>query len=356
MPYIIELVSLGEDLYVDLDRASALLNSVQTEFIYRIPPERLRKEGVSHKRDEYVTSEIFEWLSEYRERVKGGRPYLIACLNGPLRSEKWANLFGSHQAKKGLATFTLHNQDYFTTSKVAFLCYYFIRYTLNFIAPHIRTHGEDKTRFCFFHNKFEKTDIIECIKECRMCQACEKQIEDSMNPEIRESLDAACTMIKKLEVQWKILAWFTIHSLRRNSESTSNRTNPRVLPWWAFSAICGLLMVIVIQLLSNYWQQLSEYYVAIFSGMGTTGVLLFYDPVRRYWRMFSTVVIGFLGLNGLTVANAFIKFCDTSKGIKECELPLLIAELAVEGPSWHANTFMAIIALALLWLDHRTRN
>jgi hypothetical protein len=103
MPFNIELLSLGTDLYAEIEASVAPLNAAQTEFRFSSAPPRLRSPGVAYRRDQYLTTEVFAWLAQYRRDAKGHRPYIIAFINAPLESTRYSNLFGSHEAADGVA-------------------------------------------------------------------------------------------------------------------------------------------------------------------------------------------------------------------------------------------------------------
>jgi len=139
MSYPIEIVSLGEDLYEDIQGAAEILNASQAEFRFRLPPERLRSNGVVVKWRDYHTTEVFAFLNEYCDNAGGHRPFVIAVLNGSLRSDDLGNLFASRTTVENpvrhFAVVTVKDQRRFVPSRRAFLCYYLIRYSLSFVAP-----------------------------------------------------------------------------------------------------------------------------------------------------------------------------------------------------------------------------
>src|ERR1700675_583085 len=109
MPYVIEVMALGDDIYHHLESATTGLNSIQHEFQFRPTALNLRQWGLSFQRSQYDTNEVFAFLKSYRIKAAGHRPYIIAFLNAPLSSESFDNLFGSHEADNGLAVCTLHD-------------------------------------------------------------------------------------------------------------------------------------------------------------------------------------------------------------------------------------------------------
>src|SRR6266496_707153 len=173
MPFPIEILSLGEDNYASLEVVAKSLNNVQAEFQFNVPPLRLRDLGLPFRREEFHTRDVFEFLLDYRKQAKGHRPFLIAVVNGALRSDSLSNIFGSHRAKTGLAVFTLCDQARYTNSRPAFLCYYFIRYALSFLAPSLKSHPD--TRTCFFDKKLNKRDLLKSLETGSLCDPCRSE-------------------------------------------------------------------------------------------------------------------------------------------------------------------------------------
>jgi len=109
MAYEIELMSLGKDSYPLLKASANQLNGVQNEFRFRVTSDGQRAAGLAFVRNKYRTSDIWAFLNNHRSSTGGNRPYIIAFGIAPLESDELGNLFGSHQAKNGLAAVTLHD-------------------------------------------------------------------------------------------------------------------------------------------------------------------------------------------------------------------------------------------------------
>lgn len=101
MPYTIELMSIGEDIYPLLQRSADDLNRVQDQFIFRLVPADQRLPGLQFSRSKYTTSEIWDFLRQQRTQWGGHRP---------LASADYSNLFGSHEGKEGLAVVTIQRK------------------------------------------------------------------------------------------------------------------------------------------------------------------------------------------------------------------------------------------------------
>lgn len=186
MAFQIEILTVEPKLYQHIEKASQSLNNVQQEFIFRIPTFRLMNEATVLKKQTYYSPDIFKWLKDYRVRAKGARPYLIMVVDGPLYSSKLGNLFGSHEAIDGVATFTIFSFDQFVNDIVRYCRYFLVRYSLSFLAPHIRVHPKEEG--CYFDEKIDKTDITASLTTGRLCDKCRDLMKDYLNPEIVESI------------------------------------------------------------------------------------------------------------------------------------------------------------------------
>jgi hypothetical protein len=194
MPYITEVLSIGGNFYDDITSAIRPLNASQAEFQFAIPPNRLLEEGFTLVRRSYLSAEIYDFLREYRNKAKGHRPFLIGVMNSALRSEKYWNLFGSHEAEEGLAVFTLHNHERFVESRRAFISYYLIRYSLSFVAPKLKSHKD--TKACFYDFKENKNDLKESLATGELCDDCRKLLQDHFTPEIHKAFQSMVTVMQ----------------------------------------------------------------------------------------------------------------------------------------------------------------
>ncbi|WP_395753906.1 patatin-like phospholipase family protein [Prosthecobacter sp.] len=167
---------IGGDYYSLLKSSADQLNGVQNEFIFRLTAESNRTDGIDFKRREYNSEDIWAFLKNHRDSQGGHRPYIIAFINAPLQSPKLANLFGSHQAKSGLAVVTLHSSAQYVKEERRYCSYYLTRYALSFVNPSIKSHNEPEHKFCYFHRKIDKRDIRESMDSGLLCDECEKNL------------------------------------------------------------------------------------------------------------------------------------------------------------------------------------
>jgi predicted acylesterase/phospholipase RssA len=172
MPYSIEVIAIGENIYSDLKRAIEALNGVQNQFQFCLSQSTARSEALNFKRDIYVTSEIWAFLSNQRKRVGGNRPYIIGFVTNELKSARFTNLFGSHEAEEGFAVVTTFNAAQYVKEITRYCSYYLVRYALSFINPHIRAHEDDSRKKCYFHFKRNKKEIRDSMDSGWICDQC----------------------------------------------------------------------------------------------------------------------------------------------------------------------------------------
>jgi len=201
--YAIEAVPLDGVPAELLEDVCKRLNAVQPEFTFGLPTGQLRNDGVTFTRQNYIANDVFTWLLDARIRVKGNHPYLIAFVQGPLQSATTANLFGSHDAQKGLAVVTLHDHIKFVSSPRAYVAYFLVRYAISFFAPDMK--GHEETRGCFFDKKENKYHLRESLLEGKFCDPCMAKLQAVLTPEIVRAIQSMATLIHNLEVQPEIV-------------------------------------------------------------------------------------------------------------------------------------------------------
>lgn len=187
---IIEVMSIGEDLYGPMLSSIELLNSVQVVFRFRAVPSASRADGLAFERNEYRTQEIWDFLGDYRLKTGGQHPYLLGFLNRPLASDKLKNLFGSHNAESGMAVATLHGHVQFVSDPKRYMAYYMVRYALSFINPKIRSHNDPTRKDCYFHRKLYKPDIRDSMSSGTICDLCLAELDSCTSSEQRTAIKA----------------------------------------------------------------------------------------------------------------------------------------------------------------------
>jgi len=200
MAYTIEIICVGTDKYREVQKVIELLTSVQDQFIFITPPKGSKNIGLSYALANYTTSEIYEWLTEYRRNAKGVHPYLIAVISGHLRSREYNHLFGSHKAEEGFAIISLFDFDKFVESETAYLAYYFARYGLSFVNPEWKNHKD--TRTCYFDKKIIKRDIrLSLLSSGALCGECTRNFNKFFDEDIYEAFAKMAQLVTALEVK-----------------------------------------------------------------------------------------------------------------------------------------------------------
>lgn len=196
--YNIEILSIGGDFNRLISECCQVLNGVQDEFRFSLPPNSKRSYGLSFTEKEYHAGNVFSFLGQYRKDTKGFRPYVIGVIDQKLRSDALTNLFGSHDARRsdGDAVVTLSESAKYSDSQVRYLCYYLVRYSLSFVCPHLRTHEE--TRSCFFDKKITKSDITLSMNTGSVCSECRQVLWREYNEDIMNSIVAMMSVLKSI--------------------------------------------------------------------------------------------------------------------------------------------------------------
>jgi predicted acylesterase/phospholipase RssA len=171
MPYNIEVMSLGQDLYPLLDRAANGLNGIQEQFRFEVTQPAQRPPGLGFQRKEYLSTDIWEFLNEQRA-VGAPRPFIIAFVTQPLSSPRTSNLFGSHLGEFGLAAVTMSGAAQYVKEDERYCRYFLVRYALSFVNWLIKSHEDEARKDCYFHFKRNKRDILLSINGAGICDKC----------------------------------------------------------------------------------------------------------------------------------------------------------------------------------------
>jgi predicted nucleotide-binding protein len=179
--YPIEIVTLGHPDLGEYQKILDELNGLQSEFRFTLPRPEHRSWGIPYRQISYTTDFIWEKLDEYRQTHKGFHPFIISVIHGVLESNTLSNLFGDNKAEAGMAVVTTKDwSDHFAPPALSvYLMYYFVRYTMSFIAPEIKVHNEERT--CYFHSKIEKKTIKDSMESGRLCDSCAKSFADRVD-------------------------------------------------------------------------------------------------------------------------------------------------------------------------------
>ena len=186
--YHIEILSTNEELYTFIEKAYTTLNQIQSDFEFDLPSETLRKELFIQRRDDYFSEDIYTWLDDYKKKAKGYRPFIILVVEGSLRTNRYANLFGTTRAESGYAVFTVKDFNQFVNDKIRFIRYYLVRYAIGFIEPSLKSHNEEERKDCIFHRKIKKMELLNSLNSGKICSICEDILRPKLTDEIKGSL------------------------------------------------------------------------------------------------------------------------------------------------------------------------
>lgn len=177
MPYNIEIMCLGEDLYSLLARAASGLNGIQDQFRFEVTHPNQRAPGLAFQRQVYETDDVWEFLKSQR-KTGAPRPFIIAFVTQPLRSKRYSNLFGSHLGEAGLAVVTRSGTAQYVKEDERYFRYYMVRYALSFVNWLIKAHEDETRKDCYFHFKRDKREIIYSINSAHICDECMAMLDN----------------------------------------------------------------------------------------------------------------------------------------------------------------------------------
>jgi hypothetical protein len=142
--YQIEIINYGESDRETIKEAISKLNNIQDFFLYSY---RQSTAISTIDPDVYTTEEVFNNLLAYRKSHRQPQSYLLGIVHAHLKSNIYSNLFGSSKREEFLGIITTRNRlnEKFTPPKeLPFFLYYFVRYSLNYVAPEIKSHKETR--------------------------------------------------------------------------------------------------------------------------------------------------------------------------------------------------------------------
>lgn len=193
----IQVFAIKSCLYPSLEKACKDLNDIQKdkEFIFKIPPERLKDKFYLEKRPEYDSDVVFTWLNNYRQQENKHNQLVILVVDGYLKSIRIKNLFGNVDATNGFAVFTIVDFSQFVNDIVRFCRYYLVRYALSFLEPSIKSHDDPNRKQCVFHKKMNKIELRDSLYSGHICQSCYNQLRPKLNTEIKNSIQEMLLLV-----------------------------------------------------------------------------------------------------------------------------------------------------------------
>ena len=195
MPYYIEILAIKEDLYKPLKAAAEKLNQVQSEFIFDLPPNRLRDALYLQKRDNYLSTDVWDWVKTFRINAGGERKQTIVVVDGYLESPQLGNLFGTTNKQLKIAVFTVEQFEKYVHDLVRYCRYFFVKYAIRFLAPDITSHDDENRKSCIFHKNMARADIKFSLDSGEICGVCSDIVRPHLNPEINDALKAMLLVV-----------------------------------------------------------------------------------------------------------------------------------------------------------------
>lgn len=173
----IEVAVIGGASEHDVVRATAIANRSQEEFHYTVLESNDTGELRLHAYRSADAQKLLDATKNCRLKMPGYHPFLIAVTDSELQGKIYGNLFGSDDAEKGVALFTIANvPDIIIPSNklTAYYLYYLARYALSFLTPNKKNH--DDPRHCIFDRKVDKRDIVNSMKRRAICDDCRLEL------------------------------------------------------------------------------------------------------------------------------------------------------------------------------------
>lgn len=187
----IEIVEIGNVPIGDITQAISVANSLQEEFQYSRMTKVDSQEFMMLAFRKISTQNFIDNLEEFRKKIRGYHPFILAIIDAELYGEKYSNLFGSNRPENGLAVITISKVEEIiipSGKMVAYFMYYFSRYTLSFIVPEHKVHED--TKGCVFDRKIHKRDILLSMKTRSICDNCRSILLQGTNALVPSQLEA----------------------------------------------------------------------------------------------------------------------------------------------------------------------
>ncbi len=191
MPIDIVTINSPPDSY--LGEAISTANSRQGLFVFDYLSEHDSAPLRLHAYNRVDAKRLLAEIERTRRNASGYCPYLLAFTTAALDGSKWSNLFGSHDAARGVAVVTTSNvaETIVDPDQMsAYFLYFLARYTLSFLAPDRQLH--EQTKDCVFDLKVNKKDILRSMRAGAVCDDCRQQLVASRSASFpqMQALDA----------------------------------------------------------------------------------------------------------------------------------------------------------------------
>ena len=173
----VEIAAVTDSDLADISSAVALANARQQEYVFGLTDDefvlRMKMHAFAHVR----TTDAFDLIDQIRSDLRGYRPYIIAAMSSHMDGRLYGNLFGGHDAVRGVAAITtsgISGAIIPSDRMVAYFIYYFARYTLSFLSPAHKNHED--SRGCVFDRKVDKRDLLKSMRSGALCDQCRRSL------------------------------------------------------------------------------------------------------------------------------------------------------------------------------------
>jgi len=173
----LEIVNVGIKKISNLSNIIDLLNKRQDAFYFSFINDDMAGAYRCGELGLLSTSEVYNVLFDFKKRVKGYHPHLIAIIDRRLDGKILTNLFSSFKMdsekhNEGMAIFTL-----FGLPRILgripieeYLLFELLSFAIRFLYGEGLIHNE--RRKCIFDKKTNKLDILDSMKQGQFCTNC----------------------------------------------------------------------------------------------------------------------------------------------------------------------------------------
>lgn len=196
----VEIIAVGQE-HAGLGAIAGLLNTIQDAFSFSVERDNalitLLPAG-----NNFVTSEVYSALREFKARRRGYHPHLIAVVNRRIDGTRFGNLLGGMEETSGeltgLAVTSTHCTDTFLGGLPddLFLTFEFISFALRFLNGKGLIH--DESRQCVFDVKINKSEVTTAIRSGTLCSSCREKLSAKMNSDQELAIERCFRLLREI--------------------------------------------------------------------------------------------------------------------------------------------------------------
>lgn len=172
----IEILNYSIDFNKQIAESVLISNKLQDSIQFEVLDDIDQSLFESLQEEDVYASELFDEMEECRIRIGGHHPYILLMTDKPVYDE-YINLFGASREESGVGVVTTNSVADIIVPEdkmIAYIIYYFTRYTLNYLNPKHPNHKE--TRGCLYDSKISKLDILKSMKSDAFCKECQARL------------------------------------------------------------------------------------------------------------------------------------------------------------------------------------